>query len=175
MSSPKLREEAVLFAGTLYASPAVYKAAYSRLDEIFGPVMLETCPLDWNYSGYYREELGAPLFRNFIFFSSIIDTAVLPEVKVRFVELEEDFSEDGKRRINLDPGYLSLAKVVLSSRKNYSHRIHLGRSVFAELELIYEKNAFHSLPYTYYDYRSDSTVESFNRARGLLKNILANR
>lgn len=167
-----MREKAILFCGTLFHSIDVYNACLSVLQKTFGTILLASPPLLWNFSEYYQDELGTPLSRNFIFFDPIIDSAVLPEAKLKTMEIEGAFSENGKRRINLDPGYLSLAKVVLASRKNYSHRINLGKAVFAELELIYKDGVFHPLPYSYRDYRDSRFVDRFTEARSLLKKTL---
>lgn len=168
----RFREEAVLFVGTLCTSTEPHPEVLSALVDSFGSILLESPTLSWNYSEYYHEEMGRPLFRKFLFFSPVIDTAILPNAKLKAVELEADFSIQGKRRVNLDPGYLSLAKVVLSSHKNYSHRIHLGRAVFAELELIYKEGKFHQMPYSYPDYRDKSVIDVFVKARKLLKKMI---
>ena len=97
---------------------------------------------------------------------------MLPDIKQTVMHIEKKFSEEGKRRVNIDPGYVSLAKVVLSSRKNYSHRIYLGKLVFAELELIFKDGSFHPLPYTYTDYRDEANIRTFEEARRLLKKII---
>lgn len=170
MGVNRYREEAVLFTGCLFSSREVFNAALAVLREKFGDTLLETPPVPWTHSDYYSEEMGLPLYRNFIFFDAVIDTAILPVAKLRIMDIEKDFSKDGKRQINLDPGYLSLAKVVLASRKNYSHRIYLGKLVFAELELIFKEGGFHPLPYTYADYRDETNIKVFEEARGLLKN-----
>lgn len=175
MTSRRFREEGLLFVGSLSNSMEIYSSALPLLRENFGALLFESPPLPWNFSDYYNEEMGAPLFRNFIFFDQVIDTAVLPEAKLKTMEIEAAFSENGRRRINLDPGYLTMAKVVLASHKNYSHRINLGKAVFAELELIYEKNGFQPMPYTYKDYRDMAFLDFFMRARELLKKILEAR
>ncbi len=43
---------------------------------------------------------------------------------------------------------------MLATGKNYLHRIYLGRGVYADLTLIYEKGGFQPLPWTYPDYAS---------------------
>jgi hypothetical protein len=172
MTSPKPREEAVLFTGCLFSSKDIYEEALAAIKKRLGNVLLEAPPLPWNHSDYYAEELGIPLFRSFIFFATVIDTSILPEAKLEMMQIEKEFSKGGKRQINIDPGYLSLAKVVLSSRKNYSHRLYLGKLVFAELELIYKDGRFHPLHYTYTDYRNEENIRTFEKAREHLKKVL---
>jgi hypothetical protein len=165
-------EDAVIFIASLFSSREIFDAAFAKLRDLFGRAYYQSPLLPWNYSSYYNTELGAPLLRNFIFFEPIIDTESLVEAKLSVLEVEKKLTVDGKRRINLDPGYMSLAKVVLASRKNYSHRIYLGKGVFCELELFYQAGRFNPLPYTYYDYRDDIFLRFFADARGLLKKRL---
>jgi hypothetical protein len=165
-------EEAVIFIASLFSSQEVFNKAIPRLNELFGHVYYESPHLPWNFSTYYNGELGAPLYRQFMFFENIVDPVSLVDAKLALCEIEKEFSTGGNRRINLDPGYMSLAKVVLASRKNYSHRIYLGKGVFCELELFFQEGRFNPLPYTYFDYRDDYFLKFFTKARLLLKKEL---
>jgi hypothetical protein len=169
------REEAVLFVGSLFSSSEVFASVIPVLRERFGESFYQSPSLAWNYSSYYDEELGVPLFRNFLFFDTVVDPLCLADAKRATSKMEEEFSTNGKRRINLDPGYLTLAKVVLASGKNYSHRICLARGIFCELELFYEKGRFNPLPYTYFDYRDKAFMKIFTDARTLFKKKLNRR
>ncbi len=165
-------EDAVIFIASLFSSQDVFEAAAPRLKDLFGSVYYESAALPWDYSTYYDSELGTPLYRHFMFFEAVVDPVLLVEAKLAVGDIEKEFSINGNRQINLDPGYLSLAKVVLASRKNYSHRIYLGRGVFCELELFYQEGRFNPLPYTYFDYRDDRFLKFFTKARTLLKKRL---
>lgn len=165
-------EEAVMFIASLFSSRDVLDAAFPKLQDLFGRLYYHSPSLPWNYSTYYEAEMGRPLYRHFMFFESVVDPVFLVDAKLALCEIEKEFSTSGKRRINLDPGYMSLAKVVLASRKNYSHRIYLGRGVFCELELFYQEGRFNPLPYTYFDYRDNQFLKFFTKARSLLKKRL---
>jgi hypothetical protein len=84
-------------------------------------------------------------------------------------EIEYQLSEHEKRTVNLDPGYLTLAKVVLASTKNYSHRIFIGKGIYAEVTLIYKKGQYRPHLFTYMDYASDTVRGIFEQARDFLK------
>ena len=84
-------------------------------------------------------------------------------------DIESFFSVSGKRKINLDPGYITLAKVVLASTKNYSHRIYLGKGIYAELALLYKNRQFIAMPYTYNDYKDIRYLNMFMKVRDFLK------
>jgi Domain of unknown function (DUF4416) len=162
-------EIAVLFVGSLYSSPDIFAATSRELKESFGDTFFESASLPWNYTDYYAEELDLPVFRKFLFFERRVDASSVVDAKLTTVSVEARFSRDGNRRINIDPGYMTLAKVVLASRKNYSHRIYLGRGVFGEVELFHKDGIFNALPYTYPDYRDEMFLRIFTEARSLLK------
>jgi hypothetical protein len=172
MSRLGRREEAILFVGSLFSSDDVFSAAERDLREMFGTVLFKSPAIRWNYSEYYDSELGLPLLRNFLFFETIVDPTCLVEAKLAVMEVERKFSVKDRRQINLDPGYLTLAKAVLASKKNYSHRLNLGRGVFAELELFFRGGRFNPMPYTYADYRDKRFLGFFATARELFKKSL---
>ncbi len=171
MQSAKRREDAVLCVGSLFSASDIFDSAEPLLKKHFGEALFKSSSLPWNFSEYYNNELQPPLFRNFLFFKDIVDPPSLVDAKLATIEIESRFSINGRRSINLDPGYLTLAKVVLASRKNYSHRINLGKGVFAELELFYKDGRFNPMPYTYYDYRDETFKALFERARQLMKKL----
>ncbi|MBI4006928.1 MAG: DUF4416 family protein, partial [Planctomycetes bacterium] len=76
------------------------------------------------------------------------------------------------RPINLDPGYISEAKLVLASTKDFSHRIYLGKGIYAEVTLQYRNEQYESLPWTFPDYRTQQYQQFFLRVRSLYKEKL---
>ena len=172
-----MSEPVSLFVAALFSDPDTLAAPVAaRLVSAFGPIILQSPLKPWQRSSYYDEEMGDRLFRGFYFFTEIVDSSILPEVKATTRLIEDDFSVEGRRKANLDPGYYSTAKVVLASRKNYSHRICIGRGVYAEAELVYRRGCFHPLPYTYGDYRDAAVLDLFSEARRLFKaRLLTNR
>jgi hypothetical protein len=110
--------------------------------------------------------MGAGLKRKFVFFKDLIEPGAISGIKLRTIELEDRFlNEKGGRRINLDPGYLNLAKIVLVSTKDYSHRIYLGNGIYGEVTLVYSGNDYRILPHTYPDFRTEEYREIFRKAR----------
>jgi hypothetical protein len=57
--------------------------------------------------------------------------------------------------VNLDPGLLGQANLVLATTKNRAHRIPLSEGIYAELTLMYANKQFKSFPWTYADYTSE--------------------
>ncbi len=168
MGKPREPEKALLFVGTLYSNAGYYLRAREILTEEFGGIVLESRESPWDYSEYYREEMGWPIFRRFIAFEGIIDPSSIREIKLLTNLLEERLSLDGKRQINLDPGYLTPSKVVLATTKNYAHRVYLGKGIYAEVTLYYRKGAYRAHEFTYRDYGSREYIEFFTDLRHLL-------
>lgn len=167
-------EAALLFVGALYSEPEIFLHAKDALERNLGDGLSVSPPLPWEYSACYRDELGLSIKRRFIFFKDLFDTGTLADIKIRTNEIEGSFSIGGKRRINLDPGYITLAKVVLASTKNYSHRINLGKGIYGEVTLMYaeKEGTFRSHLFTYRDYREKSCIDMFLSTRGILKKML---
>ena len=159
----------------LYADPAVRDQVQQILEREFGDTLLLSPSSEWAYSFHYRDEFGWPLFRQFVFFKNIIDPETLAEIKLKTNLMEDSFSVHGKRRINLDPGYLTLAKIVLASTKNYSHRVYLRKGIYGEITLFFQDGIFKPHIFTYRDYQEKSCVDMFMRARELFRELLPDR
>jgi len=162
----------LLFVGTLYCNESVLHDAHELLEKHFGEFLLEGPSIPWDYSTYYHHEIGCPLLRQFLFFKTLIDPSNLADIKLKTNEIEDTLFFDGKRRINLDPGYLTLFNIVLASTKNYAHRIYLGKGIYAEVTLIFKDGTYNPHLFTYRDYQDESYIKIFMRARSLYKKML---
>ena len=49
------------------------------------------------------------------------------------------------RRVNLDVGYICLAKLVLASTKDHAHRIYLSDGIYAEITLRFHRKNISTL------------------------------
>jgi hypothetical protein len=172
MGGVKNPEPALLFISTLYSNEDAYNRSRKILEDNFGETLFVSPSLPWDYSSYYRDEIGWPLQRQFIFYKNLIDPGLLADIKLRTNEIEASISSEGKRGINLDPGYLTLSKVVLASTKNYAHRIYLGKGIYAEVTLIYIADAYKPHLFTYKDYQDKTHIDVFMKAREMLKKML---
>jgi len=164
-----------LILSVLYSSLEAATDAILEMEKKYGRVEFETDEMDFLHTTYYREEMGANLKRKFFAFEKLIERDKLAEIKLWTNKLEEKYGEKVGdfvfRKVNLDPGIMSLANLTLASTKDYAHRIYLGNGIFAEITLIYEKKSFHSLPWTYPDYTEPQAVELFERARETMKGM----
>jgi hypothetical protein len=165
-------ELSLLFVGTLYSNQGIFNHSKGILERNFGDILHASPSIPWDYSSYYKDELGWPLFRQFIFFKNLIDPGILADVKLKTNEIEDALSSEGKRRINLDPGYLTLSNIVLASTKNYAHRIYLGKGIYGEVTLIYKDGTYNPYLYTYRDYHDKTYIDIFITVREMLKKML---
>jgi len=156
-----------LIMGFIYKDEAIFIKSRDRLKKIFGRVDFQSEPLDFNYTTYYEKEMGSDLKRRFISFSKLIPIEDLYRIKIYTNRLEAKLSNHMQRQVNIDPGYMDLAKLVLASTKDYAHRIYLGKGIFAEITLSYRNTSFVPNDWTYPDYRSQEYIGIFNEIRKL--------
>ena len=160
MSVPRPPRPAKLVVGFFLHDRDLAGGIIERLEALFGPVDLVSGWLPFDFTTYYAREMGQPLYRRMIAFKPLIDQKQLPDIKHETNSVEADFVASGRRRVNIDPGYLLLERLVLGTGKNFSHRIYLRRGIYADLTLIYRKGCFETLPWTYPDY-ADARLQAF--------------
>jgi len=167
-----------LFIGMLSCDTSLFDACAQILGREYGPLDFESDVFPWDNTEYYRDEMGDRIERKFIFFEQLMDPGDLPRIKTFTNSVENSFAaQDGavlRRRINLDPGYVTQAKVVLATTKDFAHRIYLGDGIYAEVTLRYSNadRGFTPFDYTYPDYRTDTYRALFNTARENLRTAL---
>ncbi|MDD4908632.1 MAG: DUF4416 family protein [Candidatus Omnitrophica bacterium] len=162
-----------LIVGLIFNQAGVLSRAKTILRMRFGRADFESRILNFNYTDYYEKEFGRDLKRQFLSFKRLINPGDLAAIKLLTNRLELKLGygpqKAGKiaRRINIDPGYLELPKLVLATTKDFSHRIYLKKGIFAEVTLAYHKNSFKPLDWTYPDYRTPQYLSIFNHIRRL--------
>lgn len=148
--------------------------ARERCAEELGGVAKISEAFDFTETDYYTATMGAGLKKQFLAFESLVDPGSLAEVKVQTNEWEAEYAALGRhpepRPLNLDPGYITPAKLVLASTKDHAHRIYLGDGIYAELTLSYRKRAWQPMEWTYPDYRRDDYQRFFSECRERLLN-----
>ena len=152
MSQPQAPEPAKLVISLFLKEKGIVAAVVEELSREFGPVDMISSWFPFDYTEYYETEMGSPLFRRIFAFKNLIKQSSLAEIKLATNNIEHKYSKNGKRIFNLDPGYMIKSRFVLATGKNYSHRIYIGKKIYADLTLIYTKGSFQTLPWTYPDY-----------------------
>jgi hypothetical protein len=153
---------------------AAFEWARKRITEVYGPVALASKPFDFTETDYYAPTMGADLKKHFFAFERLIDPAALAGIKVATNEWEAEYAALGKhpesRPLNLDPGYITPAKLVLASTKDHAHRIYLSDGIYAEVTLNYRQRKWQPLEWTYPDYRRADYQAFFTQCRDWLSN-----
>jgi hypothetical protein len=155
MSIPRSPHPAKLVVGMFMGDKHFFHPMVSDLVRTYGAIDMVSPWLPFDDTDYYAEEMGSPLFRRFAVFSELMEQDQLAAVKQRTNALEEKLSQQGKRIVNVDPGYVVPERFVLGTGKNYTHRIYLNGGIYADLTLVYHKGDFRPLAWTYPDYAGE--------------------
>ena len=166
MSTPKPPDPAKLVIGCFMKDKACLQNVYTMLETLCGPVDMISRWLEFDYTNYYHKEMGSPLYRKVFAFRKLIDQKDLCTIKEKTNAIENHFLDNGNRQVNIDPGYLLRSRFILATGKDYSHRIYIGRNIYADLTLMYTKqNGFVALDWTYPDYASTQMIDFLSKVR----------
>ena len=163
-----------LITSFIYKDEKCLESAEKAVRKHFGgyePVISE---MPFDYTDYYTEEFGSPLKRKLVAFKKRVNTETVYKAKLITNKIEDRLKRDGRRRVNIDPGYITEAKLVLLTTKDYSHRLYVGGNIFAEVTLYYQNDAFRSWPWTYPDYASDEIKDYFFKVRNIYMKQIKN-
>jgi len=156
-SSPRAK----LIAGIMYSYEGEYERAVKGLKAEFGATEAESDAFPFDFTDYYSQEMGTGLQKRFLCFKEPVARDRLRDVKAFTNALEARFSVEGKRRVNIDPGYVTKDNLIMASTKERGHRIYLGRGIYAEVTLIFRKQKCVIPPWTYPDYRTKLARDFF--------------
>jgi len=139
----------------------------------FGEVDIESNTQSFNFTDYYEEEFGKNLMQKLFSFSTLIRQDELAEIKIITNSIENNIENENiknnmahnKRKINLDPGYITLNKYILASTKNGPSRIYLNQGIFAEITLRFINKSFVPCEYTYPNYKTNEYINYLNSVR----------
>jgi len=169
MGEIRTPEPVKLFAGILAANLDALSIAIEKLSETFGEIDIESEVMPFDFTDYYAEETGTDIKRKFVSFVRLIAPDEIAPIKRRTNELEGEIAAipglSFKRPANIDPGYLSLSKVVLATTKDHSHRLYLRDGIYAEVTLRFHKGDYEPFPWTYPDYRTEAYRAFFRKTR----------
>lgn len=172
MSSPREAEDVKLISSIFSPHKELIDRVIGELEQTVGLTDWISPDLFFDRTKYYAREMGWPLHRRFISFESLIRPRDIVEIKRTTNRIENGYLQDGKRQVNIDPGYISLERLVLATGKNYTHRIYLSKGIFADLTLIFHKGSFSPLQWTYNDYASPEIIAFLNDVRDRYKKQL---
>ena len=154
-----------LICGILASDTGWLEKSHEILAREFGPLDLKSEIVPFDFTSYYENELGPAVLRQYVSFELLLDPGELASIKLTTNRLEEELSEDGVRRSNLDPGWLDLSKMVLATTKDATYRVYLGEGIYAQSTLYFEKGTYRPWEWTYADYRIKTSIGFFNEVR----------
>jgi len=161
LASLSIPPPSLFFIAVTHIRSVEKKDLLRELESRFGKLLLVSDSFDFDFTDYYKKEMGDRLVKFITAFAELQLEDRLADHKLNAMKLEKIYLDDhGNRKVNLDPGFLSQARVILSSSKNFAQRIYLGKGVFAEITLLYRQEDFTALPWSYPDYQSPF-VKSF--------------
>lgn len=165
--------QAQYFIGVIHKPEANLHKLAEVLSEVFGPLENTSKFYPFDITDYYFKEMGGNLQRVFYGIQRLGKTSELARFKEKTIELENAFfTENEKRLVNLDPGYLDAVKVVLASTKHGGHKIALTDKIYADMVLDYYKGTYRSFDWTFPDFKSGRYFEYFKKLRaGYLQKI----
>jgi len=148
------------------------------LERTFGKIDLESDYQPFDFTDYYKNEMGVFLKQKIISFEKLIQPNSLSKIKNISNKMELQIIQGGgvdnsiltNRKVNLDPGYITLSKFILASTKDGSARIYMDRGIFAEITLTFTKKSFKPLEWTYQNYQTELFINFLNSVREKYKN-----
>lgn len=160
---------AKLIIGILASDQQCLTAAVEAIEANFGKTDFQSDVWPFDQTDYYRDQTGGHILRQFISIEKLVNPGKLAKIKLKTNKIEQRLAEqsasDLLRPVNLDPGIIEPSKLVLATTKNYSHRIYIGKKIFAEVTLIFDKGSWKPFDYTYPDYRQQYYFDFFEKVR----------
>ncbi|MDD3249802.1 MAG: DUF4416 family protein [Smithella sp.] len=171
MSKPTQAAAVKLIFSVFAPAGNLINDAIRRLSDLYGRPDYVSAQIPFDDTAYYMPEMGPALVRRFVSMEGLIRPEHLPDIKLAANEIEGRTLLGSSRQVNIDPGYLSQAHLILATGKGYTHRPYLRDGIYADLTLIYQAKKFCSLPWTYPDYANEKlwTMLGAIRSRYLLQ------
>ena len=176
MGTVREPESVKYFTGVLFPGPEYGATICSQIENNISEIEYKSDIFEFRVTDYYSDEIGPRIYKQFLVFKGLHRPEYIVDIKLKTNELEKELALilncGYPRPVNLDPGYVTLSKMVLATTKDYSHRIYIGRGIYAEVTLYFRDGTFTPWPWTYPDYRSEDYILFFNTLRHKYKKEL---
>jgi len=171
MSEPVIPAKAKLFVGILFSTEDVLCAVEKLLIRRFGDIDFRTKNIPFVHTRYYSD-MGSAQQKVLLSFRKLIRREDIVEIKLYTNRLEKRFSDNKIRKVNIDPGYVTLSNVYLATCKDFFHRTYLRKGVFLENEYRYVAKRYQPWEWTYPDYQKPEYLFFFHEVRRMYHNQL---
>ena len=148
-----------------FSQDIILDEVIKKLEMMMGPVEDRTDVFDFSFTTYYSKEMGNDLKKVFLSFEKTMHPNHLPKLKCLTNRFEQKMAVRGKRRVNCDPGYITAAKVVMASAKDFAHRVFLSDGIYGDVQLQFRGNRFRIQDWTFPDYQTELVLDFFHRVR----------
>jgi hypothetical protein len=165
MSKPIIAEPVKLIFSLFAQEAGIINETIETLSSLYGKPDFISAIMPFDYTDYYHSEMGRDLVRRFLAMEKLIQPEQLPDIKLTTNGIEKKSAIQSHRKINIDPGYISKAHLILATGKSYTHRPYLRDGIYADLTLIYQGKKFCSLPWTYPDYADEKQLLMLGKIR----------
>ena len=174
MSHPQSPKPCAYYCGFIWSRRERLEACVEQSEALWGPVLDRSEDFEFAETAYYHSEMGPGLRRTYYLYRTLLaDPSTLIERKHQAARFEEASQEEGRRAVNLDPGYFNGHQLVIATFKDYAHRIYLGRGVYAHLEYLFRNGEPVLLPWTYPDFRRPDHLALFRGWRSRHLHLIA--
>ena len=170
MAKAKLFPPKKLIFGLIASQGLIFQKTQDLLIQLYGPLDTESQLFSFTYTDYYKKQMEGALKRKFISCTNLYSPDKLSEIKLKTNNLEDEIAleiKSNKRVVNIDPGILSAASLIMATVKDFSHRIPMQKGIYGHLEFLFGKDSVKILPWTYPDYRSPEYHDYFLNVREL--------
>ena len=168
-----LPNPAKLIISMFTSDKCLFSLYKEELIKRFGEVDIESNVQPFDFTDYYEKEFGKNLVQKLFSFYALIRQDELREIKIITNSIENNFNKGNiknnithpKRKINIDPGYITLNKYILASTKNGPSRIYLNQGIYAEITLKFINKSFVPCEFTYPNYKTSEYIIFLNSIR----------
>ncbi len=165
----------LLVAAITSRYPSAIQWAISRATDQWNNACIKSDIFEFSETGFYEKTMGQQLKKQLVAFQTV-DPKNLPDFKTTSNQWEQQYADQfghpEQRPLNIDPGYITEAKLVLATTKDRDHRIYLRDGIYAEVTLHYQQHNWVESRWTYPDYRRADFQAFFTECRNHLRNQL---
>ena len=154
--------------GILFPTEELLQWSINQLSDLWGVPEIVSAPVPFDKTNYYHD-IAPELFRVFACFPGLVDAGGLADWKHEAINIEA-LSRQPVRSVNIDPGYIDGARLILASTKDHAHRIYLRDGIYGEVTMRYRFKKWQSFDYTFPDFASGVYDEFLSQVRKLWLN-----